>query len=443
MASAVPSRWYERPRNIFWVGLVVRILCIVVAHSYKVRVRDDHWEFGYEAGRIARNVVTGHGYSSPFNAPSGPTAWLAPLFPLLMAGCFKVFGVYTKLSVFAIMVIDSVFSAATIPAVYEIAKRCFDSRGLARRVSTMAAPVAVWAAWLWALHPEVIQYPMHWIWEMSLSTMLFTWAVVFALRLRAVGEGVHEDSREASTLGRWLMMGLCWGLLALSNTTLLICWPGVVGWILWPQKSYGRAWLGAVLSFLMVWVCLVPWIVRNERTMHAFIPARSNFGIELWNATVWYHDALPWGAAVPLSPTDPEFKLFQQMGEVKYAKMRQKEAIEHIKARPDLYAKFTAYRLQYFWFIWRHPSDAKVVPETLRLWNYGIVSLCGLFGLALALKRRVPGAWMMFWVFLLMPIPYYLVTIQARFRYPMEPLICVLGVYLFRSAQSRAREAKE
>jgi hypothetical protein len=40
-------------------------------------------------------------------------------------------------------------------------------------------------------------------------------------------------------------------------------------------------------------------------------------------------------------------------------------------------------------------------------------------------------------IFVLLPLPYYLVTVQPRFRHPMEPLIAVLAVYLFRSAEKR------
>ena len=58
-------------------------------------------------------------------------------------------------------------------------------------------------------------------------------------------------------------------------------------------------------------------------------------------------------------------------------------------------------------------------------------------GLGLMLRRRVAGAGLLAVVFLLVPLPYYLVTVQARFRHPMEPLIAVLGVYLFRSTQDR------
>jgi hypothetical protein len=34
----------------------------------------------------------------------------------------------------------------------------------------------------------------------------------------------------------------------------------------------------------------------------------------------------------------------------------------------------------------------------------------------------------------LLPVSYYLVTVHARFRHPLEPLITVLGVYLFQAA---------
>jgi hypothetical protein len=41
------------------------------------------------------------------------------------------------------------------------------------------------------------------------------------------------------------------------------------------------------------------------------------------------------------------------------------------------------------------------------------------------------------WAFALLPIPYYLITVQARFRHPLEPLITVFSVFLFQSAEKR------
>jgi len=64
--------------------------------------------------------------------------------------------------------------------------------------------------------------------------------------------------------------------------------------------------------------------------------------------------------------------------------------------------------------------------------------VCGLLGLGLMLRRRVEGAGLFAAVFVLLPVPYYLVTVQARFRHPLEPLIAILTVYLFQSAERRS-----
>ena len=123
---ATPGTGFRAPQRIFWIGLVVRLLYITLAHTYRVRVILDHFQFGWEAGRIARAVATGHGYADPFLGPSGPTTWIPPLFPLVLAGVFKLFGVYTAISAWMILAIDSVFSAA------HLARRLRDRRPLLR-----------------------------------------------------------------------------------------------------------------------------------------------------------------------------------------------------------------------------------------------------------------------------------------------------------------------
>ena len=35
--------------------------------------------------------------------------------------------------------------------------------------------------------------------------------------------------------------------------------------------------------------------------MHTFIPTRDNFGIELYQSSLFYHDIFEWGQAVPLN----------------------------------------------------------------------------------------------------------------------------------------------
>jgi hypothetical protein len=449
---------------IFAVGFALRVVVILVGHTYRVRADQGNFNFGFEAGRIARSVVTGHGYGNPFNGMSGPTAWLPPLYPLLMAAAFKVFGVYTRTAALALMVVDSAFSAAISPAVYEIAARCFDARGIARRGAKAAAPVAMWSAWLWAVYPAALQYAVHWIWEMSLTACLFAWAIVVVLRLRGVGEDVagHAPEAKAPIASRfmrpeaeasgylfeagtrnelllWFVLGVLWGLIALSNASLLLCLPAMMIWVAWPElrrwRLSGKTVAGAVLTCVAFAAVLAPWAVRNERVMHAFVLTRSNFGVELYESTLERNDGFPWGTTVPLWTGDPVYREYVRMGEIRFAKMRGEQAKARIEARPWRTAKWTLDRFLFFWDGTPHAGERHPAQEYLRQLSYCFLSACGLLGLGLMLRQRVEGAGLFALIFVLLPLPYYLVTVQSRFRHPMEPLIAVLAVYLFRSAE--------
>ena len=432
--------WWQRPWMIFWVGYALRVVVILVGHTYRIRTLQGNFDFGFEAGRIARSLVTGHGFGNPFNGLSGPTAWLPPVYPLLMAAAFKVFGVYTRGAALALMVVDSALSAAVAPAVYEIAARVFDARGIARRASTMAAPVAVWSAWMWAVYPAALQYAVHWIWEMSVTACLFSWAIVVALRIRGVGEKQEVENRKQEVAwGLRFVLGVLWGVIALTNASLLFCLPAMMIWIMWPQLRKWRLGRGALVRPLLTCVAfaavLAPWVMRNEQVMGAPVLTRDNFGVELYESTLERNQGYPWGTTVPLWTGDPEYKQYVRMGEIAFAKMRGEEAKARIKARPGRIAKWTLDRFLFFWDGTPHAANGHLANEYLRQLSYSFLSVCGLLGLGLMLWRKIEGAGLFALIFLLLPLPYYLVTVQPRFRHPLEPLIAVLAVFLFRSTE--------
>jgi hypothetical protein len=288
------------------------------------------------------------------------------------------------------------------------------------------------------LYPADMQFAVRWLWETSLSTFLFAWTLVIALRLRRVGEDAGQ--RAPRSWGQWLVLGVLWGLVGLSNPSLLICFPAVMVWVAWPElrgwRIRGRTVLGLALMCVAFAAAMAPWVVRNERVMHAFVPTRSNMGVELYESTLERNDAFPWGATMPLWAGDPEFQQWVRMGEVPFERMRQREAMRRIRARPGVFVRRAVDRYFFYWDDTPHFTD-HLVGEYFRRAQYAFVSLCGLMGLALMLRRRVEGAGLFALCFLLVPIPYYLVTVQARFRHPLEPLIAILGVYLFRSAEKR------
>ena len=406
------------PWTIFWAALVVRVLYMTLAHTYRIRPYEDHFDFGWEMARIARALVTGYGYADPFiTGHTGPTAWLPPAYTLLVAAAFKLFGVYTPLSAWVLLAVNSVFSAATVLAIYEIAARCFNRR------------VALWSAWIWALYPAAMQYAVRWVWEMSLTTMLFAWTLVIALRVRGIGGQVGEA---AQTTRRWLLFGLLWGLIALSNPSLLLFLPVCGVWMLLGAQRKSFAFGRAVLAGMVFLACLAPWAWRNWTVFHAFIPIRGNFGAELYLGNAPESIGLPWGTSVT---AENDLRQYAALGEVQYVKQRGEAAKAYIAAHPKRFTELSLKRLYFFWVSVPHPLDRAPWIEYFRELNYCLFSVTGLLGLALALKQRVPAADLFAWAVLLLPLTYYFITVQARFRHPLEPLIAILTVYLFQAAE--------
>ena len=62
------------------------------------------------------------------------------------------------------------------------------------------------------------------------------------------------------------------------------------------------------------------------------------------------------------------------------------------------------------------------------------ISVLAFWGLGRALRRRKPGAWLLFWLILLYPAIYYVVYPGQRYRHPIEPEMTILGVYLLTEA---------
>src|SRR5262249_48508646 len=131
---------------IVMVALAVRLAVVALVYPERLNPDQDHWRFAGETGRIARSVAEGRGFSSPLRANTGPTAWMTPLYPLLLAGVFKILGVYTKASALAMLSLDSLFSALTCIPVFLIARRSFGE------------PAARWAGWGWAFFPYAIYF---------------------------------------------------------------------------------------------------------------------------------------------------------------------------------------------------------------------------------------------------------------------------------------------
>jgi hypothetical protein len=346
---------------------------------------------------------------------------MVPGFTLLLAGVFKLFGIYSALSAFVIETIDSFFQALTVPLVYEMG------------ACTAGPRTALWAAWIWALYPGIIQYSTHWIWETSLSTMLFAAVLVLGLRMRGTSAAPPARHR----IRDWTLFGLLWGAISMTNPTLLLMAPVEGIWILAVLPKRKNLLRGAALALLSAAICAAvatPWVARNWIVFHAFIPTRGNFGAEAAMAWSPASDGFPWGATVPTVEAAPEHQLYARMGEVAYVKMRGAQAAAWRQQDPAHFWRLAALRLYMFWASVPHTTGGHPAAEYFREAAHCFGSITGILGLLLALRRRLPASGLFAAALVLLPLIYYFITAGSRFRNPLEPIFAILIVYLFQEA---------
>jgi 4-amino-4-deoxy-L-arabinose transferase-like glycosyltransferase len=424
-----PSNPWERIRDspgwIVAIALLLRVSWILVGHTYKFKDTDDNFGFGWEMGRIAASLASGHGFSNPFGPATGPTAWEPPLYPYLTAGVFLFFGVYSKASAFVLLTINSVFSALTCIPIFLIARRLFSEK------------VAVGSAWAWALLPNVMFWCTRAIWETSLAALLLTTIFWLALTL---------EDRDGWL--PWFQFGLLWGITALSSTSLLSFLPAAGLWAWCRRARRGkRSFAGVVLASTVFFACIAPWLVRNYETFGKFIFIRDNFGAEL---RLGNGNGADGTLMLYLDATHDVYAMrqFQAMGELPYIAMRKRQALDYIRADYGRFAKLCVKRFIYFWA--GPPRDTQpwwMSPAKNSLFLAS--SVLAFWGLGRALRLRKPnshkpssgtpsfwkpGAWLLFWLFLLYPAVYYFVYCIPRYRHPIEPEIAILAVFLLTEA---------
>src|ERR1700720_2848420 len=185
-----PSKFFQSPAFTVIVALVLRLAVIVLGHTYRITPRRDHFQFGWEMGRIARSIALGQGFSSPTDLLTGPSAWAPPVYPYILAGVFKLFGVYSQAAAWVILAFNSIFSALTCLTLYWAAQRMY------------GITVARATAWSWAFFPYAIYWPTRVVWETSLTAFLLSLALLLTLRMadRCPGRGA------------WIGFGLLWGV---------------------------------------------------------------------------------------------------------------------------------------------------------------------------------------------------------------------------------------
>jgi hypothetical protein len=380
------------------IALVMRlfVLWTVLAHY------PQGWLFtrGIEMGLLAKSLVAGQGLSSPFGGSTGPTAFIAPIYPLLIALVFKVFGEMTTASAVVVMLAQIALNLATIWLIMHVANRIFN-----RTAATMAGLI-------WGCSLPLIWMPTI-FWETSLSCCLLMGALASALSYR--------DAARLTTL-QWMGLGAYSGFAALVNPALLPSLILISLWIVFhTHRRAGWQPMIAAVAFMLVFS---PWPLRNAKVFHAFIPLRTTVGFELWMGN---HPAADGFLDESLFPMYNRAELvdYERRGEVAYSAHKSELAREFIVAHPAVFVRMTALRAGRFWTGTgsRHGSKLFAVHAvfTTAFGFAGLWLLVRSRRYAIALLFALPAA--------VFPLPYLITHAEFRYRLVIDPLLTLFSGY--------------
>jgi hypothetical protein len=363
--------------------------------------------FEQETGNIAMALATGKGFSSPTRRDTGPTAWLAPVYPFLIAGIFKIFGVFTLRAFYASVALNNLFSIAACVPIYFAG----------RRISGIA--VGSLAAWLWAVFPNAIVIPYQWIWDTSLSALLagaILWATITLV--------------DSTRMRLWCAYGVLWGFTLVTNPALGSAFPFLLGWMAYRAKPEQRGRLSRPAVALGVAIlCCVPWTVRNYVAFHRFIPVRSNFPFELWigNNEVFDNRSTDINARVTRYG---EARLYARVGETTFMREKWNLATEFMRTHKRLEVRLTAWRFESFWLGSFHPVQdfENADSEWIRLiFSLNFVTALGSVIAIVLLWRARGGHALPAAVFIIIiPLVYYVTHASLRYRHPIDPIVLLL-----------------
>ena len=359
--------------------------------------------FEHEAGNIANALTRDRGFSDVFRQPTGPTAWLAPVYPTLLASIFRIFGTFTYSSFLAAALLNCLFSAAaTVPLFFA-----------ARRLGGLA--VGALSAWLWALYPNAVMIPFEWIWDTSLSAFLAAAILWTSLELT-----------ENAKLLDWVAYGILWGVALLTNPALGILLPFFLLWLALRRSSGFKF---PALALAVAILCCLPWTLRNYAQFHRIIPIRSNFPFELWLGNNDIFDEHAVGGIQRITRFG-EARLYTQLGETAFMAQKHDLAWNFIKTHHSLELSLIARRITATWLgtesPWRdfRSTDSPLV-RTIFICN-ALTAIGAVSGLVLLFLRRNHYAIPVFLVPLLFPIVYYVTHTSLRYRHPLDPVLVLL-----------------
>lgn len=360
---------------------------------------NDH--LGGENFNIARSLRAGEGFADPFDEKTGPTAWMPPVLPVVLAAL--LWALHDDRDAVMVVIIGVQLAVLIGTGILVLA--------LARRTTERIWAMA--SAGLFVIGFVVDFF----LWFQFTHD---SWLVLATLDLIVVGVCWQRPLRTWQRAAGW---GLFGGFCALVNPVVGATW-GVVTLLLAVRK---RAWRPLAIAGFLAVLAVSPWLVRNYLVFGAWIPVKSNLAYELCQS----HCLEPSGvvhlatfADHPFSGPGRERNAYKELGEVAYMEEKGKMFREALAADPHNFVQRMLNRLQaaMFWYEPFWPEEAIRLPPWVLIRR--VVHLLPLLSLLLLFAtswRRPLHAvhWLVITLYAVYLAPFVAVSYYDRYALPL------------------------
>ena len=452
--------WWKSPKTfplrIFLVALILRLVPVIVMRDMGIGLDD---MFQYDM--LARSIVAGDGYrwyaqedlpliesyihldlNSVNYDPRGVlTSFRPPLYPAFLALVYFVFGVGAK-RFFIARLVQTVLAASLVPLTYALAHRLFPDRPRA----------AVIAAWVIALYPMLVIYPL----SLATENLFFVLTLGSTLVLLKANESLaaqHAETQQKRSSfsarsvmefllrSRWFILaGLLLGAMALTRSVSLVYAGLAVLWIWFALRERKMA----VTVFAMVSLVTLPWMVRNTLLHHRLTGVESALGYDLY---VGYHPAGTGTFQYPQS-----LDLLPMLDDGQRDALGREKALEFIEADPGRFPYLVVRRAGYFFGLERRaltyfysnnyfgyiPRALLSLIAAVLCLPFVFVSTSGAFGLSLTRWRR--ETWLVALFLIGYVTPHLFIIAEDRFHLTTVPFLAIFAAACWTGGWSALKE---
>jgi hypothetical protein len=387
--------WLDDRTFAIWAAAIltvfVRLGTGFAFRTYQFDPTNDHFDFGWEWGRIAKWLVQTGMFSLNGKLPTADTD---PLYACFIAPFFYVFGTFTTNAAIALIVFQSILCGLTTWAVFVLAEKLYGP--FEARVSAL----------LFAFYPPSVLFAVSRIGPSSLAILLLCLIFLAALR-----------SAKSPGPGIFILTGVLMGVLVLTSSDNLSLLLVIPLWLfLLGAGQRGRMILKGSIVVVAAVIVLLPWSLRNSTVSGEATISKANLGYHLYignnpHATGFFFTS---------QPPKPIGDLSSYKQSEYYAM-----ALSWIAENPEAFLTLTLKRIQYFWY---------VIEGRENSWKfslYGLLLLTMVAFAAIGLFRRSQGfeGASLLWLFIaIYPLVFYFTHASFyRHRYHIEPFVLILA----------------